>query len=92
MVAAVVHSVHSGVGDHVPGAPSASATCYLLTFVIVRLDLPRPISYTTPYIPILPITVMAEAYYKKELRELMALPENKSEPRAHPPLCIANCL
>lgn len=27
-----------------------------------------------------PSPIMAEAYYKKELRELMALPENKSEP------------
>jgi hypothetical protein len=27
---------------------------------------------------------MAEAYYKKELRELMALPENKSKPLVLP--------
>jgi hypothetical protein len=27
-----------------------------------------------------PLSIMAEAYYKTELRELMTLPENKSEP------------
>ena len=32
---------------------------------------------------------MAEAFYKKELRELMALPENKSEPLRSPPSTIS---